>query len=102
MRKKVEQFLNTCQLCHAFNDKRTAQPIKHHDVPSTCWDTVAVDLFGPLPSSNHVVVIQDLASRYPAAKLVKSTSAKHVLPAISDIYDHYGNPNRQISDNGLV
>ena len=36
----------------------------------------SVDLFGPLPSKNHIVVIQDFASRYPIAKLVKSTNAK--------------------------
>ena len=36
----------------------------------------SVDLFGPLPSKNYIVVIQDFASRYPIAKLVKSTNAK--------------------------
>ena len=69
-------------------------------MPDNCWDTVAVDLFGPMPSKNHVVVVQDLASKYPAAKLVKNTSADKVLPILSDIYDTYGNPSTQISDNG--
>ena len=59
-----------------------------------------MDLYGPMPSSNHVVVVTDLASRYPAAKLVKSTKADHVVPALGDIYDIYGNPVTQISDNG--
>ena len=53
-----------------------------------------------MPSSNHVVVVQDLGSKYPAGKLVTSTSAKKVLPALADIYDHLGNPRKQISDNG--
>ena len=100
MRKKVEKSLQSCTSCYAFNDKKSSQPLKHHNVPSQCWDTVAVDLFGPLPSSNHIIVVQDLASRYPSAKLVRSTSANHVLPALADIYDNYGNPNGQISDNG--
>ena len=31
--------------------------------PTKNWEVVAVDLFGPMPSSNHVVVVQDLVSR---------------------------------------
>ena len=59
-----------------------------------------MDLFGPMPSSNHIVVVQDLASRLPAAKLVRSTKADSVLPALFEIYGVYGNPQVQISDNG--
>ena len=61
---------------------------------------VAVDLFGPMPSSHHVVVVQDLASRYPSAKIVSSTKAAKVLPALTDIYNTLGNPEQQISDSG--
>ena len=83
-----------------FVDKKTKEPIKPHRVPEKCWDTVSVDLFGPMPTSKHVVVAQDLASRFPAAKLVTSTKADKVLPALSEIYATYGNPEVQISDNG--
>lgn len=100
MRTKVEEFLKTCLLCPAFSSKRTAEPIQPHSVPSKSWEIVAVDLFGPMPSSRHVVVVQDLGSRFPAAKLVTSTGASKVLPALRDIYDAYGNPKKQISDNG--
>ena len=62
-------------------------------------ESVAVDLFGPMPSSKHVVVVQDMASRYPAAKLVSSTAASKVIPAMAEIYDTYGNPRTQLSDN---
>ena len=61
---------------------------------------VAVNLFGPVPSSNHVILLQDLGSRYPAAKLVSSTKAEKVIPALKEIYSYYGNLEIQISDNG--
>ena len=64
------------------------------------WEIVAVDLYGPMPSSNHVVVVQDLGSRYPPAKLVSSTRAESVISALKDIYNNYGRPETQISDNG--
>ena len=100
MQKMIEEFVVRCEHCNLFVDKKTNEPIKHHILPENNWDTVAVDLFGPMPSSNHVVVVTDLLSRYPAAKLVKSTKADQVIPALGEIYDTYGNPKVQISDNG--
>ena len=100
MNKFVEQFVTTCPDCQIFTDKKTSEPIQPHTVPSKCWSDVSVDLFGPMPSSKHVVVVQDMASRFPAAKIVTSTKADKVIPAIADIYDAYGNPDTQLADNG--
>ena len=100
MNRKVESFLAECTECNIFTDKKVKEPVKSHKVPSKCWEKVAVDLFGPMPSRNHIVVVQDMSSRFPAAKLVSSTSAEKVLPALQQIYDAYGNPSTQLSDNG--
>ena len=89
---KVAQYLAECRDCPLFTDKKCREPQKAHEVPDRCWEKTAVDLFGPMPSRNHVVVVQDLASCYPAAKIVSSTAADKVIPAMTDIYDSYGNP----------
>ena len=59
-----------------------------------------MDSFGPLPIKNHIVVIQDLASRYSVAKVLRSTNAKSVIPVLEDTHSTFGNPQRQKSDNG--
>ena len=100
MQSKVIDFVNSCNDCKAFVDKKTREPIQRRKVPSKNWEIVAVDLYGPMPSSNHVVVVQDLGSRYPPAKLVSSTRAESVISALKDIYNNYGRPETQISDNG--
>ena len=100
MLQKVKDFVEKCETCSIFVDKKTTEPIRCHENPAKCWDTVAVDLFGPMPSSKHVVVVEDIASRFPAAKLVTSTKADKVIPVLEDIYNTYGNPSTQISDNG--
>ena len=97
---KVEQLVGKCTDCQLFTNKTIREPIEPNKVPDRCWEEVSVDLFGPLPSNNHIVVVQDLCSRYPVAKIVKSTSAKEVLPFLSDTYNMFGNPERQKSDNG--
>ena len=100
MYDKVKKFVQQCKECSLFVDKKTKEPIAHHTVPLKAWETVAIDLFGPMPSSRHVVVVQDIGSRYPAAKLVASTKADKVIPALDEIYSEYGYPDLQISDNG--
>ena len=32
--------------------------------------------------------------------MVSSTKASSVIPALADIYDNFGNPDTQLSDNG--
>ena len=100
MDNKVEKFVKSCNDCNVFVDKKTKEPIKPHRVSERCWETVTVDIFGPMPSSKHVVVVQDLAWRYPAAKMVTSTKAEKVIPVLKQIYETYGNPSIQILDNG--
>ena len=53
-----------------------------------------------MPSNNHVLVVQDLGSRFPTAKLLTSPKSTKVIPALEEIYNAYGNPVIQISDNG--
>ena len=100
MSSKISSFLNSCIECKLFTDKKISEPMKSHEVPKNCMEKVSVDLFGPIPSGNHIIVAQDLASRYPSAKVISSTSSKQVIPALTEIYDHLGNPEIQLSDNG--
>eukprot|EP00794_Sanderia_malayensis_P001836 gene1836-2061_t len=43
---------------------------------------------------------QGAPSKFPDAKVVRSTNAQHVLPALGDIYSKYGNPEEHKIDNG--
>ena len=63
--------------------------IKPNKALERCWNETSVDLFGSLPSKNHIVVIQDLASRYPTAKLVESNNAKSIISVLEDVYDSF-------------
>ena len=63
MQSKVMDYVNICIDCKIFVDKKTVESLAQHKVPTKNWEVVAVDLFGTMPSSNHVVVVQDLESR---------------------------------------
>ena len=74
---KVTKYIRDCLYCQMFTQKTTRQTIEPNLVPEKCWEGTSVHLFGPLPSSHHVIVVPDLSS---------CTS---------------GNPLRQKSNNGL-
>ena len=97
--KNKSGIMQTMSTLYQQNNKRI--PIYAKGMgPSSAWDTVALDLFGPLPTGKHVLVVQDLLTRYPAAKIVPSTSSSKVIPALHDIYIDYGYPTTHLTDNG--
>ena len=60
MQKKASAFIN-CLDCAAFIKKKKTEPLLSHDAPKKIWKTVAIDLLGPMPTSNHVILVQDLS-----------------------------------------
>ena len=96
----VEAELKACKSCQLFTRKGEKEVMGVMPTPEKVWDTVNVDLFGPMPNHKHVLVVQDQLSRYPAAKIVPSTAAKPVLSALDDVYESYGYPGTHRSDNG--
>ena len=67
MQNKVINYVDSYIEFKAFIDKKTVDPLFFNKVPSKNWEVVAVDLYGPMLSNNHIVVVQELGSRYPAA-----------------------------------
>ena len=100
MDKVIENFVNNCENCQIFTNKRTKEPLTPIMSSKKPWNDVSIDLFGPMPDQKHVVVVLDSASRFPAAKIVPSTAAKPVLKAIDQIYSDYGQPSSHRTDNG--
>ena len=87
MQSKVINYVNTCIDCKMFvKKKKKLQSCWFNKVPTKNWEAVAVDLFGPMPPSNHVILVQDLGSRYRGAQLVSSTKAE-VISALKEIYN---------------
>ena len=100
MSSRIKEYVQKCSPCQLFTGKTTKEPIAPIEGPADAWSEVNVDLFGPMPNRQHVLVVQDSFSRFPAAKIVDSTGAKPVLTALDGIYDSYGNPRSHRTDNG--
>lgn len=75
-------------------------PLTSTPIPEKPWQNISIDLFGPLPDQRHILVVRCNLSRFPDAKIVRSTGAQHVLPALGEIYKNFGHPECHKCDNG--
>ena len=69
-------------------------------LPSGPWNMLAMDFLGPFPSGDYLLVVTDGYSRFPEVEIVKSTSAKSVIPKLDAIFARQGIPDELKTDNG--
>ena len=69
-------------------------------LPDGPWIEISADLFGPLPSGQHLLVVIDDYSRLPEVEDVHSTSADSVIPHLDNIISRHQIPAKIRTDNG--
>ena len=100
MDTQLTKMVTECHPCQAATNTKQQEPLKMTTLPEAPWTNLRADLFGPLPNTQHILVVQCLYSRYPAVEIVSSTSAAAVIPALERILTDFGIPYKLGTDNG--
>ncbi len=79
---------------------RQPEPMKRVRPPSGAWQDLAVDLLGPLPAGESILVVVDYYSRYFEVAILRSTTAKKIIDALRPMISRFGVPFSIKSDNG--
>ena len=98
--KMVERKVAGCLACQATTYTPSRDPLKPSPLPDRPWQKIDIDLWGPLPSGEHVIVMVDEYSRYPEVEFVHSTSAAAVVPHVDKIFTTHGFPEQIKTDGG--
>ena len=77
-----------------------ALPLAPTFMPEQTWDTLAIDLQGPFPSGDNLLVMIDYRSRYPVVYLIRNTSAGKIIKCMNSTFSLFGYPKVLLSDNG--
>ena len=92
----------TCQQCAKAPARKV--PMQERDVLSEPFESVAVDIVGPLPKGKggcrFLLTAVCMASRWPEAIPLRSITAKAVSEGLVDMFARTGIPLRLISDQG--
>ena len=95
----VEKTIRDCLMCQATAMDNTRAPLQMSPLPKGPWLEVSVD-FCDLPTGEHILVVTDDYSRYPAIEIVTSTSARAAIPKLDRIFATFGVPQVVRTDNG--
>ena len=98
--KRIEALIKGCIPCQANSKTPKRVPILMSQKPNGPWKSIAIDFYGPIPDSRHILVAKDEYSRFPAAEFVKSTNARSTIPKLQKMFSDFGNPIKVKSDNG--
>ena len=102
MEKDVEKYCKTCYGCQLVSRPGPVEPIRTTNLPSGPWRDLAVDLLGPLPTGESILVVIHYYSRYHEIDIMKSTvtSKAKVIESLEEIFSRHGLPESLTTDNG--
>ena len=109
MKKKIQQFVQSCLICQQAKPKRVAYPglLSPLPVPAKAWETVTMDFILGLPSSDQydcIMVVIDKFTKYGHFIPVKHpyTAQKISELFLDNIYKLHGMTRYIVSDRDPV
>ncbi|KAJ0176070.1 hypothetical protein K1T71_008244 [Dendrolimus kikuchii] len=98
--KDAENLVKSCKNCTLVGLPLPPTPMKRRELPVAPWIDVAMDLLGPLPSNDYILVIIDYYSRYKEVKITKSVTSTQIIKLLKEIFSRLGYPVSITADNG--
>ena len=101
MRKKIETYVKKCIDCQKLKPAGLLKTVSS----SQRFEILSVDLFGPLPVTEHgykwILIADDLASRWVELFALKEATAENCATTLlNEVFLRYGTPRRILTDNG--
>ena len=106
MRRDVETYVRSCEICQQFKaPNQKPGGLMHPIVVNETWNTVGIDLTGPLPKTRSgntfILVIIDYFTKWVELFPLADTKAKTIAKIfVDEVLCRFGFPVRVISDNG--
>ena len=102
---EVTRFCRSCDVCQRTIAKGgvASVPLGKMPIIDTPFDTVAVDLVGPIfppteKGKRYILTMMDYATRYPEAVPLKDIQAETVAEALVNMFKRVGVPKEILSD----
>lgn len=99
MDQEVENHIQRCHPCQVTSRPPRPEPMQPTDLPEERWTHLAIDVCGPFPTGESVVVLTDYYSRWPEAKILTSVTSATILRWLDSVFAVHGYPEQIKSDN---
>ena len=86
----AEKVCRSCPGCQVVGEFCPPEPMQRVEPPSGPWQDVAIDVLGPLPSGESLLVVVDYYSRFFEVVVMRSTTSQKMIEALMPIFTRYG------------
>ena len=93
------QVCKSCHGCQVVGEFCAPEPMQRVEPPSGPWQDVAIDVLGPLPSGENLLVVVDYYRRFFEVVIIHSTTYRKMIGALTPIFTRYGYSFSLKSDN---
>jgi hypothetical protein len=100
MDKEVESVVKNCKGCTLVSLPNPPAPMKRRELPSEAWVDISMDILGPLPSNDYILVIIDYYSRYKEIKIIRTITSLQIIKILKELFSRLGYPLSLTTDNG--
>ena len=98
--RDTEKRVKSCHACQVVSQPSRQEPMTRKKFPDGPWEDLAIDILGPLPSGESILVTVDYYSRYFEATILRATQTKHIVTALENVFTTHGLPVSVTTDNG--
>ena len=96
---EAEHSCRTRHGCQIVSQPTPPETIKSTTLPNGPWQDLAIDLLGPIPSGDSVLVV-DYYSRYYEIDIMGSMKSDKIVESLEKMFATHGLPLSITSDNG--
>ena len=98
--KDAEQYVRSCHGCQLVGQATPPEPLMPTELPLGKWQDLSLDLLGPMPTGEYLLVVIDYYSRYYEVEILMSVTASQIISRLEKIFAVHGLPVTITSDNG--
>ena len=100
MDRDTKKLCAECYGCQLVTKHVPPPPVKPTPMPQRPWEDLALDILGPLPSGENLLVLVDYHSRWIEVDVVRATTSKIIIQRLDAQFARYGIPKSLRTDNG--
>ena len=100
MDKNVETFCRSCHSCQLVGEPSKPEFMKRTELPRGPWQDVSIDLCGPFPGGENLLVVVDYYSRWTEVCVMKKTTTSKIINCLRHMFATHGLVKTITSDNG--
>ena len=99
MDQQAEKKCKSCYGCQLVNKTNQIPPLKPTVMPQRPWEELAMDLLGPMPSGEYLLVLVDYFSRWMEVDIMRSISSETIQHYLDVHFSRHGIPRALRTDN---